>query len=360
MEFLYAEPLTNKLFEKQISEKSEFRKFSPFFQNELLNFSSTLFIKKKRDFLYEKKQSEYSPLKISSVLQNYNHAKNLPLIYKALNTSLLSSRIFFDDGSSDNSFEIMKNLSKKNDKIYRTNNLHEIRVYNLGINLLKDEVDVILFLQDDDIPPKSDGWISDALKLFSEYKDLGVLSGNIGLNMCSSLPCAPEFANFQSYNDCITWPLLHKSRKNIRFMYTQCAALAPLFVRVDFIKNFYPQFDTLFSKKGEPGILLDCDISFSAWENGWTSAVFDTSLARGVGGHGSMIGSKKILIRQNRLFLNQKILKHKHDACNIDKIMIEKVKKSEKLKEIKCDTNIPISIRKNIPFKSNFCKNKLF
>ena len=69
MEFLYAEPLTNKLFEKQISEKSEFRKFSPFFQNELLNFSSTLFIKKKRDFLYEKKQSEYSPLKISSVLQ---------------------------------------------------------------------------------------------------------------------------------------------------------------------------------------------------------------------------------------------------------------------------------------------------
>ncbi len=57
--------------------------------------------------------------------------------------------------------------------VLRSPNIHEIRAYNLLSMRARGEY--LLFLQDDDLPPASGRWLSDALAAFAALPTLGLL-----------------------------------------------------------------------------------------------------------------------------------------------------------------------------------------
>ena len=121
--------------------------------------------------------------------------------------------------------------------------------------------ELVLLLQDDDIPPLDDEWLLNSIRLFVALPKLAVLSGYGGLIDGKTVKRGQqrwEFADLQTYNDMISWPLPYEV-DGVPFMPVSCGYLSPLFLRRTFLDAHYKQFDKNLSDPGEPGIGLDAD-----------------------------------------------------------------------------------------------------
>jgi glycosyltransferase involved in cell wall biosynthesis len=258
----------------------------------------------------------------SVVLESYNHADNVePISRELLATPLLSKVVVFDDGSSDDSLvKWSRYLTQRHQLVVRSNNLHEIRAYNLGIDVAGG--DVIGFLQDDDLLPMNDRWIRDAVRLFHALPELDVLSGIIGLMLsCDGM----EFGEHSSYNPAPAWVLPFEADPGdgyepIPFSPIGCAALSPLFVRRSFLESNGLRFNTSLSNPGEPGILLDCVLSYEALIRGRLVGVYPSPFVRGIGGHASMATPEKAASRVSHMLRNRAWLESKFDLRTMDRL----------------------------------------
>jgi len=97
--------------------------------------------------------------KLSIIVLSFNHKQNIKLIIERLRMTVADEIIVCEDGSIDGSLEEwLKYLEYPNDFLIRSNDLHEIRVYDRGINLARGEY--VCVIQDDDIPPDNNNWVN--------------------------------------------------------------------------------------------------------------------------------------------------------------------------------------------------------
>jgi GT2 family glycosyltransferase len=262
----------------------------------------TLFSRKKRLVVRVKKRKlERSKLphlykdtpSLSILIQSFNHRKNIPTIMERLRLTRAEEIIVCEDGSVDGSeIEWRKYLTRPNDFLIQSNDLHEIRTYNRAANLAAGEF--ICAMQDDDIPPKDPSWASDALALFWKYPRLAVVGCWHGWAVDFDDPRYPVLARFGAppfpgkpvaeipfWDDTIEKP----------FMFVESICIGPMFFRRSVFEEL-GKFDPRFSDVGESGIWLDYDFTMRAWLAGYQVGVYSSAaFERNVGGQGTMIYS---------------------------------------------------------------------
>ena len=208
--------------------------------------------------------------------------------------------IVCEDGSVDGSeVEWRKYLTRPNDFLIQTNDLHEIRTYNRAANLAAGEF--ICAMQDDDIPPEDPSWASDALTLFRKYPRLAVVGPWHGWAVDFDDPRYPVLAHFGAP------PFPGKPFPHIPFsddaigkpfMFVEFVGIGPIFFRRSVFQEL-GQFDLSFSGVGEAGIWLDYDFCLRAWLAGRQVGVYSSApFERNVGGQGTMIYSNESQIGQ--------------------------------------------------------------
>jgi glycosyltransferase involved in cell wall biosynthesis len=175
---------------------------------------------------------------ISIILQFFNKRPNIKSIIEALRLTTAEEIIIIDDGSIDGSYEDwIKYLDQPNDFLLRCNDLFEVRTYDRAISMARGEL--ICLLQDDDIPPRNNTWIEQALTLFDTLPDLLILGGRSGLDFLMPDPVDPNKpSEYERIGDIGGCPGVNKHRiydtalyreptSGIPFMFTSSVNRAP-------------------------------------------------------------------------------------------------------------------------------------
>tara|TARA_B100000131_G_scaffold311928_1_gene345386 strand:+ start:4615 stop:5556 length:942 start_codon:yes stop_codon:yes gene_type:complete len=205
--------------------------------------------------------------KTCAILLSFNHVYNVDDLYEGLIESGFDEIIICEDGSIDGSFEAWRDkIKEKNHYILRSNDIHELRAYDKAIKM--SDAEIFCLLQDDDMIPKNDDWVKEALEYFEDDPDLGILGGARGRR-------ATFTKTWGIGKPGTTKPLEYIHPKtNKPFMYIENINIGPYFMK----KDLYLQiggFDKACSKAGEPGILFESEICYRAWEAGYHVALCD-------------------------------------------------------------------------------------
>lgn len=239
---------------------------------------------------------------LTAIVQSFNHVGNVPKISAALvGSAAIDEIVVCEDGSSDGSLAAWRAaLTRPNDFIIRSNNLHELRSYNRAMRMASG--DVVVLMQDDDLPPPDGKWLETALALFRDKPDLGLLGGYIGQTWDPDTGKGAEYGEQFSTHGGVrkgnTQRLAYTDPSTgVPFMYVECAWIAPVFIRRDLLRKA-GGLELAIAKRGEPGVWQDCVASYETWVNGYTVGIYDAPFARGVGGHGSATSPAKLKLRE--------------------------------------------------------------
>jgi hypothetical protein len=237
--------------------------------------------------------------RVSVIVQSFNQVRNIAYLEDRLRTTCMEELIVCEDGSLDCSLETwVHRLTRPNDFLLRSNDLHEIRTYTRAIDFARGEI--VCLMQDDDRPPKDGRWLADALRLFECYPHLAILGGWMG------------FMNFfaDEYNS--PWLLPDRSRIAFEdpstgrpFMFVENVNIGPYLLR----RSSYLElggFDLAFSKPGSPGICFESELCYRAWLRGYQVALTDLPVKAPVAGSyilpgGTMLWGKEERDQNDRL-----------------------------------------------------------
>jgi len=206
--------------------------------------------------------------KVSVIVQSFNQGRNVGFLESRLRRTCADELIVCEDGSIDGSHEEWsRRLTRPNDFILRSNDIHEIRSYDRAIAFARGEI--ICLMQDDDRPPRDGAWLADAVEIFESYPRLAVLGCWCGFNdyfdeeyNAPWLP--PDEGRIPSVDPRSGLPLVFVENVNI----------GPYLLR----KDVYDQlggFDVSFSPPGEPGITFEAELCYRAWRHGHQVALTD-------------------------------------------------------------------------------------
>lgn len=241
---------------------------------------------------------------ITLIIQSFNHVDNIEKIYRKIDKIPKREIIVCEDGSIDGStIEWLKYLTKKNDFLIRSNDLHELRAYDKASKMA--EGNIICLMQDDELIV-DEKWCEKALFLFNKFDDLVIIGGWRGINL--------RKWDFKK-NKLIYDRYLSKDLKDIKeigfpFMYVMVVPIGPFFIRKSFYSNIIKKMDHSFSVCGETGIYFEYDMCMKAWLNNFKVGYFYCDFERGVGGRGTSFCFKNLKIKN--AIKNMKILYNRY------------------------------------------------
>lgn len=232
--------------------------------------------------------------RLSLILLSFNHRDNVGAIAEGLRRTIAEELIVCDDGSVDGSErEWQRLLSRPNDFLIQSNDVHDSRAYNRAVGLARGEV--VCILQDDDIPPESGAWAAQALDLFNRYPRLAVLGGHQGWQLDLSAPSDKVRAReVFGYREARKWTYardipFRDAASGWPFMFVQGVSIGPIFYRRDVFLSL-GGFNLDYSLPGEVGMLVDHELSLRAWLAGHHVALFGpVPFRRYVGGQGTLM-----------------------------------------------------------------------
>ena len=232
--------------------------------------------------------------RLSLILLSFNHRDNAAAIAAGLRRTIADELIVCDDGSIDGAErEWQHHLSRPNDFLIRSNDVHDSRAYNRAVDLARGEI--VCLLQDDDLPPDSGAWAEQALDLFDRYPRLAVLGGHQGWQLDLSAPSEKVRAReVYGYREERKWAYVRDipfrdPASGGPFMFVQGVSIGPVFYR----RAAYQAlggFNLAYSRPGEVGMLVDHELSLRAWLAGHQVALYGpVPFRRYVGGQGTVL-----------------------------------------------------------------------
>lgn len=254
--------------------------------------------------------------KLSLILTSYNHIGNVEKMHKALLSCNADEIIVCDDGSIDGSNEKWRELLRgPNEYLYSSNENHEFMILDRAF--LSTRAEILCIMQDDDIPPENNKWISDAIKIFNNNPDLVILGANGG-NIFDRKN--ERFENYNSfgyskkqreyYNDnrknIIKRINLGMNKDDIRYMFVHAVNYGPCFIK----KDFYLEsggYNLKHIGVGNIAIYMDWELCLRAWNMNKIVGLYEVDgFKRRVGGSRQQVFQLKKRIDQrkkNKLYL---------------------------------------------------------
>ena len=237
--------------------------------------------KRKRNSSPDKYQD--SP-RLALILQSFNRVSNIEQLIDGVRSLGDHELIVCEDGSLDGSHEKwMSYLTRRNDFLIHSNDLHEIRILDRAIRFARSEI--VCLVQDDDLIPRDTSWLDSVLDQFANNPKLAIVGG---------------FMAFDSFD-----PDPAKAKRiwgEDDFRYVHHVNIGPYFIR----RRSYEAlggWEYSFSQVGEPGIGYDNELCLRAWLNdyqvGYTFVPF-----KGPAGHypangGTVLFSDEIRVRNS-------------------------------------------------------------
>jgi glycosyltransferase involved in cell wall biosynthesis len=206
--------------------------------------------------------------RVSLLVQSFNQVRNIATLEPRLRATCADELIVCEDGSLDGSHEEwLRRLTRPNDFLLHSNDIHEIRSYARAIAY--SHGDIVCLMQDDDRPPQDGRWLADALGLFADYPALAVLGGWCGFDEWFAVeynaPWLPAGSGAIPFVDSGTGrPLVFVENVNI----------GPYLLRRDVFDQL-GGFDLRFSPPSEPGITFEAEYCYRAWRHGYQVALTD-------------------------------------------------------------------------------------
>lgn len=224
--------------------------------------------------------------RVTAIVQSFNHHYNIANISESLKSAnTVDEIIVCEDGSTDGSLHDWRAvLPDDGHFIIRSNNLHELRSYNRAMRIASG--DLIVLLQDNNRLPLSDEWVRNAQRLFEALPNLGVLGGHIGQIWNYDSGSSTEYGDWlgDSENsksvESEGIPFIEPTTK-LPFMYSECTWIAPFFIRRSILQKV-GGLELAISKRGEPGVWLDCVFCYETWLNGYTVGTFFAPFEHGI------------------------------------------------------------------------------
>jgi glycosyltransferase involved in cell wall biosynthesis len=202
-----------------------------------------------------KQQREQSPHHyrdqphLAFIVHSFNRIANIAQLVDGLRLMGDHELIVCEDGSLDGSHEKwMSHLTRPNDFLIHSNDLHEIRALDRAIRFTR--ADIVCLVQDDDTIPRDETWLNTALAQFDRYPRLAILGG---------------FMGFESFD-----PDPTKVRRiwGGGFRFVHHVNIGPYFIRRQHYESL-GGWEYSFSEAGEPGICADNELCLRAWMNGY-------------------------------------------------------------------------------------------
>lgn len=238
-------------------------------------------------------RKEYNKdVKVSAVVQSFNRKNSVKRIINRLKSTRIDEIILIDDGGVDGTLSWAKNnMNMPNEFIISSNDIYEVVMYRKAIKFASG--DVVCLLQDDDLPPKNDKWVEDALKFFERNSKLVILGGRSGINV--KIPDDPGSCSTVEYKvdgniagkpgvnkyELVREPKFEVDFCDSRIEFTQAVNRAPMFIRrKEFLDmgnidlDFYPfQCD-------------DVDACLRAWKKDYKVALYESNFDYSIGDGG--------------------------------------------------------------------------
>lgn len=244
--------------------------------------------------------------RLSLIVQSFNHVKNIDQIMRGLRQAEVEEIIICEDGSIDGSRERWaKHLSRRNDFVLLSNDLHEIRASDRAISLSRGEF--ICMIQDDDLLPPDGRWIQRALALFNAYPSLGCLGGFMGFRQYSWIDeCFQTFDFDQKMPFCENQIPTIDPHTGLPFMFIESVNIGPYFIRKSAFQAV-GGWDFSFSEPGNPGMGYDHELGFRMWSCGFQTGLyyapqFDSTLNELAGKGGTHLWGKEARDRAGETF----------------------------------------------------------
>jgi glycosyltransferase involved in cell wall biosynthesis len=204
--------------------------------------------------------------RVSVIVQSFNQVRNIKLLEARLRLTCADELIVCEDGSLDGSLEEwVRRLTRPNDFLIRSNDIHEIRAYSRAIDHARGEF--ICLMQDDDRPPRDGSWLAKALEVFMHYPKLAILGCWCGFNQYFA-----EEYNAPWLPDGLRRIPFYDPNTRLPFIFVENVNIGPYLLR----KSTYRElggFDLRFSAPGEPGITFEAELCYRAWRRGYEVAL---------------------------------------------------------------------------------------
>tara|TARA_B100001094_G_C18129761_1_gene771549 strand:- start:95 stop:943 length:849 start_codon:yes stop_codon:yes gene_type:complete len=254
-----------------------------------------------------------------------NHDKNISKIINKLKIYENSEILWNNDSSSDKQIfdEYMKDI---NGEVIYSNNIGELRGYNL---LMRKSVgDYIVIMQDDDIPPDYN-WMQECINIFNKYPKVGIMGLKEGGPIIHLCPCnwSKDIGGDGSkFGSKLGWMY---TNPEIKIHFSGWLNNGPIILTKKTLDTI-GYYDEAFIKPNNPFSGAEVDLVVRAWLNDIYVLKYklNEDFIRREGGHASKRDAKTCLIRaQGITYANGMMWKKNAKYNNIIQNKIEKLNK---------------------------------